>query len=221
MKYLLCLMMCLVAVHSFAREDTIDTQVCESAFDASGEWRYPDRNALEEALSAASGEKAARTIFAGELEVYTPTVFPEQKIVTALTRLVRCGEAELGVEAPLEFCMVLRDCRVDAAEQEKFRAVEIGRVCSINRDLVERQAETIRDAFARWMQNEEGISQSLASVAAMMDDPERIARYEAETLKALVHEIDAAPDANAVSGSTCRSLVVYPVELYTATLGEE
>ena len=217
-KYLLCLMVCLYTGLGFAQEDPVDTQVCESAFNAADEWRYPDRAALESALTEASEEKAVQTLFAEELEGYEATVFPEAEIITALRDLVLYDGADLSVEDPLAFCMRLQGCRIEPADRERFGAVEIGRVCNINRNLVRTQAEKIKEIFARQMVEDSPRGPSLTSIGAMMADPERIMRYEDEVLRALVHEIDVAPSGQALSGSACLSLVVYPVELYAATV---
>ena len=217
-KFLFCLMMCLPACIGFAQEDPVDTQVCESAFNAAGQWRYPDRAALESALTEASEEKAVQTLFADELDGYEATVFPKAEIITALRDLVFYDDAHLSVQDPLAFCMRLQGCRIEPADRERFGAVEIGRVCNINRNLVQTQAEKIKEVFARQMVDDTAQGPSLTSIGAMMADPGQIRRYEDDTLKALVHEIDVAPSGQALSGSACLSLVVYPVELYAATV---
>ncbi|MFP4347379.1 MAG: hypothetical protein ACOCWY_02035 [Thermodesulfobacteriota bacterium] len=215
-KYFLCLVACLSAGLGFAQENPVDTQVCESAFNAAGQWRYPDRAALESALTEASEEKAVQTLFSEELEGYEAAVFPEAKIITALRDLVICDGAYLSVEEPLSFCMRLQGCRIEPADRERFDPVEIGRVCNINPNLVQTQAEKIKEIFARQMVDTDQ-GPSLTSIGVMMADPGQIRRYEEAALKALVHEVDVAPSGQALSGSACLSLVVYPVELYAAT----
>ncbi len=219
-KYLFCLMVCLPAGLGSAQESPVDTQVCESAFTASGQWRRPDRAALEIALTEATEEKAVQTLFSEELDGYEAAVFPEKEIITALRNLVIYDGAHLSAEDPLTFCMRLRGCRIEPADRERFDAVEIGRVCNINHNLVQTQAEKIKEIFARQMVDT-AQGPSLTSIGVMMADPGQIGRYEDAALKALVHEIDVAPSGQALSGSACLSLVVYPVELYAATVIEK
>lgn len=220
-KHLLVLIMCLLASPGLAQKDAVDTRVCESAFEASGKWRYPDRAAFEAALTEASEKKAVQTLFAEELAAYEASVFPEERIISALRTLIRYAGSDLSVEDPLQFCMALQDCGIDSADRERFRPVEIGRVCNINEGLVRTQVEKIKEAFAEWVEGEKADGKSLDSILSMAADPERIKSHGTGALKTLVHEIDAAPGRDALSGSACLSLVVYPVEIYAATVAME
>ena len=216
-KPLLCLCLCLLASAAAAQETPQDIQVCESAFDDAGQWRYPNQDALSAALMEAAEKTAVTEFFGAKLDVHPSAALSRETLVTALQQLLQYDETALTAENPLDFCMVLKHCRIDAADLKRFDAVEICRVCGINADLVATQTAEIRDAFLKRLT---GGDASLDSVTRMMAAPERIAGQDADTLKALVHDATVDPPPESLDGYACRSLYVYPVEFFAATVAD-
>lgn len=219
-KPMLCLAVCLIVGHAAAQEMPADIRFCESAFEASGEWRHPNRDTLTAALTDASEKKAVTEFFGSQLDAYPAEAMTREAIVDALKGLLRHDGADLTSEKPLDFCVVLENCRIDPADRERFKPVEIGRICGINPNLVQTQIRQIGNAFVKRLTEDEASEKRIASVMTMMADPDRIAGGDPDSLKSFVHEVGVDPPTEALDGTVCLSLIVYPVELFALSLAE-
>ncbi len=197
-------------------DNGVDVRSCETAFTESGEWRYPDREAFEAALGAASRRDAVTAILGETLDGYPYGPFSRDALVETLKAFIRCEDARMAAAPPLDFCMSLSGCVAEGDVRERLRPVEIARVCGIDPEGVAAAADRIEAAFAEALSDPDDGSYP-ETVRSMMNDPGTIRSNGPEVLGSLVRRVEGAAGPESLDGTVCLALVVYPIDFYAAT----
>ena len=188
-------------------------QYCTDAFDEKGMWQYKDKDDLMQGLTDGTEKSAVENFFKNELDRFEYTVFSREQIIDAIRALMQYDGHEVFAEKPLKFCMQLQNIRIDEQEKTRFEPVQIAKICNLNKDLMKRQIKQIKSSFAESLTKEK----KLASAQSMLNNPDAIKKIEKQDLIQYVHEVKTTPGPDAVSGTMCISLIIYPVELYTVS----
>lgn len=201
----------------FADQSGIDVKYCSELFEESGKWKYSDKQALDKNFTVEAEKIAVNKIFNNELTSFDFTVLTKEKIVNALRTLLKYDGFEIKSSDPMSFCMVLQKCSILKEEASKFKPVEVARICNTNPEFIKTLVAEIKKSFVSSIKGNKSDAGQIDSVLSMMLVPETIKTISDKELAEYLHEKNIAAPPGPVTDMKCVSLIVYPVELYTAS----
>jgi len=171
-------------------------------------------------LLLAAKRLAVETLFKEELAGFTSKTLSQQQIVDALRNLIQYDDVIKVSDGLLSPCVGLQNARISEADKARFKPQQIGKICDYRDGYVTQTGAEMRQALIDILKGR-GTTDSKTPIMAMMDTPENIQPQLADQLQQYIHEEILEPDPHALDNTQCKSLYVYPVELYVASTGRE
>jgi hypothetical protein len=192
-------------------------QYCEDISDKLG--HYSSREELFDDLTVKAQRKALTQLLAAELENFEPGLVSREIFIDSLLHLVEHDSPQYVSGGLLTACAVLPQARIDDIHRSRFIAVDAGKVCSFNTDLLQNQSTEIKEKFVERFFGKAQLKDDKASeITELVTEPEKIKKKFGKDLLKLVRETPASPPHDALEQTQCVRLQIYPIELYTLSV---
>ncbi len=163
--------------------------------------------------------KALQELLATELQQFSGALLSQEELYSALQHIVEYGKVDRVSEGVLTPCVVLTEAKISAEYRQRFVPVEIGRICSYDPDILQKEVAQVKKGLIDTLFTPGKNAAQPQMLAELLDkQPDKIANKYGKKLTELVHERDAQASAGAIAGTSCKSLVVYPIEFYALSV---
>lgn len=175
---------------------------------------YANSEELFADLSIKTQTKALQELLEAELAQFESGILSMEDFYTALLHIVEYSEAKRISEGLLTPCMELSNANISQEYRQRFTPIEIGRACSYDADLLQKEAERIKKGLVDTLFNAGKEPAQPEILAKLLNEPKKIVNKYGKKLTNIVHEREVQPSGEAVNGTACKALMVYPIELY-------
>jgi len=179
---------------------------------------YANSEELFADLTIKAQTKALQDLLKTEIAQFETGILSMEDFYSALLHIVEYTEAKRISEGLLTPCVELTESKVSKEYRQRFTPVEIGRACSYDAALLKKEANRIKKGLVDTLFNAGKEPARPEALAELLSKPSKIANKYGKKLTQVVHEREAQPSASSVSGTTCKSLMVYPIELYALSV---
>ncbi len=179
---------------------------------------YANSEELFADLTVKTQVKALQELLKAELAQFESGILKIEDFHTALLHIVEYTEAQRVSDGLLTPCMVLSEAKVSVERRQQFTPLEVGRACSYNESILKKEMAHIKKGVIDTLFNSGKSPAQPAALAQLLSQPDKIFNKYGKKLTNVVHERETPPSADAVSGTVCKSLMVYPIELYALSV---
>ncbi len=179
---------------------------------------YANSEELFADLTIKAQTKALQDLLKSELAQFESNILSMEDFYTALLHIVDYSEAKRISEGLLTPCIELTASHVSAEHRQRFTAIEIGRVCSYNANILEQEVARIKKGLVDTLFTSGKEPAQPEILAKLLSKADKIANKHGKKLTEVVHERDTQPGTDAVTGTACKALMVYPIELYALSV---
>lgn len=165
---------------------------------------------------------AVNELLKDEIAQFKSKLVSNADLVDALRHLIQYDKTVQLSDGLLTPCVGLVNPYVSDADRQRFQPVQIGSLCDFTEEKVNAPLAEMRKNFIDILKGEHKTSaEKIVPIVNMMHKHENLMPQLREQLDNMVYEESVATKENAIDGTICKALYVYPVELYAASTGRD